>query len=192
MQDRIVLTHGAGSNREAPLLVALDQEFTTLGFTVERLNLAFRQARPSGPPRPGEAAQDRAQLADHLERLRSDGRGRVFLGGHSYGGRQSSMLLAERPELAEGLLLLAYPLHPPGNPAQLRTAHFPDLRVPVLFASGSKDEFGSSGEFRLAMEAIPARKTLNIFLGLRHDLGGGRKGVAALIAAAFQKVILES
>ena len=103
------------------------------------------------------------------------------------------MLLAERPKLADGLLLLAYPLHPPGKPAQLRTAHFPELRVPVLFVSGGKDEFGSEEELRLAMQAIPSRrKTLRIFLGLRHDLGGGRKGVAGLIAAAFQEVILES
>ena len=95
------------------------------------------------------------------------------------------MLLAERPELADALLLLSYPLHPPGKPAQLRTAHFPELRVPVLFASGGKDEFGSEEELRQAMQAIPARQELRIFPSLRHDLGGGRKGVSAEVAAAF-------
>lgn len=185
MQPKLLLTHGAGSNREAPLLVALDAEFTSLGFSVERIDLAFRRNH-TGPPRPADSANDRADLALHLERLRALGEGPLYLGGHSYGGRQGSMLLAENPTLADGLLLLAYPLHPPGKPAQLRTAHFPTLRTPVLFASGGKDEFGTEEELRLAMEAIPAaRKELLVFPKLRHDLGGGRKGVATEIAAAF-------
>ena len=86
------------------------------------------------------------------------------------------MLLAERPELADGLLLLAYPLHPPGTPEQLRTAHLPSLKTPVLFASGGKDEFGTESELTQALDLILARKELKIFPSLRHDLGGGRKG----------------
>ena len=86
--------------------------------------------------------------------------GRVFLGGHSYGGRQSTMLAAEEPGLVDGLLLLSYPLHPPGKPAQLRTAHFPALRTPAVFIHGTKDEFGSIEEMRAALELIPAHVEL--------------------------------
>ena len=186
----ILLTHGAGSNRNAPLLVALEAEFTALGFTVERVDLAFRSSGRSGPPRPADQAQDRAGLAEHLVRLKATGK--VYLGGHSYGGRQGSMLLAERPELADGLLLLAYPLHPPGKPEQLRTAHLPSLKTPVLLVSGGKDEFGTESELSQALDLIPARKEFKIFPALRHDLGAGRKGVAAEIAAAFDRFILKA
>ena len=63
--------------------------------------------------------------------------GHVFAGGHSYGGRQTAMAAAERPELADGLVLLSYPLHPPGKPEQTRTAFFPEWRTPALFVHGS-------------------------------------------------------
>ncbi len=186
----ILLTHGAGSNRNAPLLVALETEFEALGFAVERVDLAFRLSGRGGPPRPADQAQDRTGLAEHLERLRPTGK--VYLGGHSYGGRQGSMLLAERPELANGLLLLSYPLHPPGKPEQLRTAHLPSLKTPVLFASGGKDGFGTESELTQALDLVPARKELKIFPALRHDLGGGRKGVATEIASDFDRFILEA
>jgi uncharacterized protein len=187
----ILLTHGAGSNRNAPLLVALETEFLKLGFAVERVDLKFRLSGRSGPPRPADQAQDREGLAEHLKRLRASD-SKVYLGGHSYGGRQGSMLLAERPELADGLLLLAYPLHPPGKPEQLRTAHLPSLQTPVLLVSGGKDEFGTESELAEAARIIPGRKQLKIFPALKHDLGGGRKGVAAEIAEAFHRFILET
>lgn len=82
-------------------------------------------------------------------------RGRVFLGGHSYGGRQASMLAAAEPSLVPGLLLLSYPLHPPRQPAQLRTAHFPGLRTPALFVHGTRDPFGSPAEMEAALSLIP-------------------------------------
>ena len=76
---------------------------------------------------------------------------RVGLGGHSYGGRQASMLAADEPGLARSLLLLAYPLHPPNRPAELRVAHFPRLHTPALFVHGTTDPFGSVAELRRAL-----------------------------------------
>src|SRR5579864_426243 len=111
--DGFVLTHGAGSNATAPLLVALAEAFAGAGFTVLRCDLPYRQSRPYGPPGPGDAARDRAGLKNAVAAMKKTISGRVFLAGHSYGGRQSSMLCAEEPELAAGLLLLSYPLHPP-------------------------------------------------------------------------------
>src|SRR6266478_2202291 len=128
----LVLTHGAGSNCGAPLLVAVGEAFAGAGFLVLRCDLPFRQVRPHGPPA-GNGAQDRAGLQRAAQVLREFAPDRVFLGGHSYGGRQASMLAAEDPAVARALLLLSYPLHPPEKPHQLRTAHLPKLRIPALF-----------------------------------------------------------
>ena len=95
-------------------------------MTVLRCNLPFRQTRPFGPPGPSDAARDRAGLKHAIIATKEIAGGRIFLGGHSYGGRQSSMLCAEEPALVAGLLLLSYPLHPPRKPEQQRTQHLPD------------------------------------------------------------------
>ncbi|MES1260901.1 MAG: alpha/beta family hydrolase, partial [Acidobacteriota bacterium] len=91
------------------------------------------------------------------------------------------MLAAEEPGLVEGLLLLSYPLHPPGKPGQLRTAHFPALRTPAVFVHGTKDEFGSLDEMKVALPSIPALVQLVAVEGVGHDLGKGRKDLAAAI-----------
>jgi predicted alpha/beta-hydrolase family hydrolase len=80
----------------------------------------------------------------------------MFLGGQSYGGRQASLLAAAEHKLVDGLLLLSYPLHPPGRPAQLRTAHFAETRTSALFVHGTSDPFASSSELESAVKLIPA------------------------------------
>jgi predicted alpha/beta-hydrolase family hydrolase len=97
--------------------------------------------------------------------------GGLFLGGHSYGGRQSSMLCAEEPALVLALLLLSYPLHPPRKPEQQRTQHLPDLRTPTLFVQGTRDPFGSIAEMERALKMIPAKTKLLVVEGAGHDLG---------------------
>jgi hypothetical protein len=133
--------------------------------------LPYRQARPFGPPRPGDAARDRLGLKNAVSALRKLASGRIFLGGHSYGGRQASMLCAEEPRLVDGLLLTSYPLHPPGKPDQLRIQHLPKLEVPVLFVEGTHDAFGSIAEIESALKLIPARTALLKVEGAGHDLG---------------------
>jgi predicted alpha/beta-hydrolase family hydrolase len=176
----LVLTHGAGGNSNAPLLIAVDRAFRAAGFEVVRFNLAFRQRRPFGPPSPATAAQDRDSLRGAVAEMRKLVTGPVILGGHSYGGRQATMLAAEEPALADALLLLSYPLHPPNKPDQLRTAHFPALRTPALFVHGTKDPFGTIDEMRAALELIPAKKELLALSGLGHDLAQGRFDVDQL------------
>lgn len=166
----LALTHGAGSNCHAPLLVRLARAFEQAGYLVLRYDLPFRQQRPKGPPFPAGAERDREGVAHAADILRTLSRGQIFLGGHSYGGRQSAMLAASRPEVASALLLLSYPLHPPNKPEQKRTSFFPDLRLPVLFAHGTKDPFGSLEELRDAMALIPARTDLLAVEGAGHDL----------------------
>lgn len=169
--DGLLLTHGAGSNARAPLLVALAETFASVGFAVLRCDLPYRQARPYGPPRPGDAVRDRQGLVNALSAIKKLAPERVFLGGHSYGGRQASMLSAEQPELVEGLLLCSYPLHPPGKPDRLRTQHLPAVEIPVLFVHGTKDPFGTIEELDAARKLIPGKTALLRVEGAGHDLG---------------------
>jgi len=183
----LILAHGAGGNCNAPLLVALAETFCAHGYTVLRCDLPFRQAKPFGPPFPGQAERDRAglrnpvtamrkavasaQTAVQTEPARKNSGGKIFLGGHSYGGRQSTILCADEPDLVDGLLLLSYPLHPPRKPDQLRTAHLPNLRAPSLFVHGTRDPFGSIEEIKKALQLIPAKTGLIEVEGAGHDLG---------------------
>jgi predicted alpha/beta-hydrolase family hydrolase len=168
--EGLVLTHGAGGDCESPLLKALAVAFAEAGYLVLRCNLPYRQQRPHGPPFPAQAANDREGLKHAVEALRELASGRVLLGGHSYGGRQSTMLAAEYPGLVSALLLLSYPLHPPRKPEQLRIAHFTDLRTPGLFVHGTRDPFGSIQEMRDALRPIPAHTGLVEVDGAGHAL----------------------
>jgi predicted alpha/beta-hydrolase family hydrolase len=184
--DGLVLTHGAGSNAQAPLLIALAETFSAAGFTVLRCDLPYRQTRSFGPPGPADAARDRAGLKNAIAAVRKMVDGRLFLGGHSYGGRQSSMLCAEHPDLVPGLLLLSYPLHPPRKPEQQRTQHLPDLRTPTLFVHGSRDPFGSIAEIEQVLKMIPAKTKLLPIEGAGHDLGfKGKAKKEDLLVAIF-------
>jgi predicted alpha/beta-hydrolase family hydrolase len=187
--DGLVLTHGAGSNANAPLLVAIAEAFAAAGITVQRYDLPFRQKRPHGPPFPASAAQDRAGLESAVASLRTQLTGRIFLGGHSYGGRQATMLCSDNPTVAAGLLLLSYPLHPPQRPEDLRTAHFPKLTTAALFVQGTRDPFGSIEEMQAALELIPGRHMLVALDGAGHDLGGKAKAksVAVTVLDAFRR-----
>ena len=173
-RSAIALTHGAGSNCEAPLLKQLAEAFAGAGILALRFDLPYRQARPHGPPFPAQAARDREGIQRAVEALRefSD---HVFLGGHSYGGRQSSLAAAEIPHLADALLLLSYPLHPPRKPEQARTAHFENLHTPALFVHGTRDPFGSIAEMESALKLIPARVELEIIEGAPHGLLGSEE-----------------
>lgn len=168
--DALVLTHGAGANCQSKLLIATSEAFAAAGFTVLRFDLPFRSERPHGPPRPGSAAKDRDGLRRAVEVIREKKYKRIFLGGHSYGGRQATMLASEERDLAAGLLLLSYPLHLPNKPEQLRTAHFPKLKTPALFVHGTRDPFGTLAEMKSALKLIPARHQLLEVEGAGHDL----------------------
>jgi predicted alpha/beta-hydrolase family hydrolase len=168
--DAIALTHGAGSNCHAQLLARLARSFADAGLVVLRYDLPFRQQRPKGPPFPAAAARDREGVAQAVDSLRRMATGQILAGGHSYGGRQTAMAAAERPGMADALLLLSYPLHPPNKPGQMRTSFFPDLRTPALFVLGSDDPFGTIEEVSAAVKLIPAATELLPVERAGHDL----------------------
>lgn len=191
----MALFHGAGSNCEAGLMRAVAEAFSKSGVLVFRGDLPFRQERAQGPPR-GGSKHDQEGIRRAAEELRSLAlEAPLFLAGHSYGGRQCSILAAEDPFILEtavsrfmiaALLLLSYPLHPPGNASLLRTGHFPALRTPVLFVHGTRDPFGTVEEMQAALIPIPARTELMVIEGAGH---GVRESVATLLPERLSNLI---
>jgi hypothetical protein len=138
--------------------VAIDGAATALGLLVERVDFPYRLAgrRSPDPPRVlvatiGEAASDLAARA-------GVGRERIALGGRSLGGRMCSVAVTEE-QPAAALVLVSYPLHPPGRPERLRDEHFPGIHVPCLFVSGTRDAFASRDELEASTAAIPGPVT---------------------------------
>jgi uncharacterized protein len=166
----IVLTHGAGADCQSKLLVEMSSALAESGFTVLRFDLPFRRERQHGPPSPAGATRDRDGLRRGVLIMRERKNSQVFLGGHSYGGRQATILASEEPELADGLLLLSYPLHPPRKPNQLRTDHFPRLTTPAFFVHGTRDPFGTTDEMKSALALIPGAHAMLEVDGAGHDL----------------------
>ena len=164
----MLLSHGAGGDSRSALMVAVANAFCEAGYCVLRWDLPFRQ-RGGSPGASGE--KDRAGIREAVSVLREQApKVPVYLAGQSYGGRQSSMVAAEDRSMADGLLLLSYPLHPPGNPAKARTEHFSSLQVPALFVHGTRDPFGSIEELQEAIKLIPAKTALKIVQGAGHGV----------------------
>jgi uncharacterized protein len=182
----VAITHGAGSNHDAALLQKVATALTDARIAVLRYDLPYRLMRPVGPPPPGSATRDRDGIRLAAEWLRGELGVAVYGAGHSYGGRQTTMLAAESADVFAGLMLLSYPLHPPKKREQLRTEHFPNLRTPSQFVHGSRDPFGLPEEMQDALKGIPARNELSIFEGQGHDLKGVKgESIAAVFRSFF-------
>jgi predicted alpha/beta-hydrolase family hydrolase len=188
----VVLTHGAGGSRESPLLRQLCCEWARRGWLAVRYNLPYRRRRPTGPPS-GSAAGDRAGIVEAITVCRGLADGPLIAGGHSYGGRQTSMVVAEGPGASEVpvdlLTLFSYPVHPPGKPERARTEHLPDITVPTVFTHGTSDPFGTLDEIRAAAGRISAPTEIVEITGARHDLGSKTLDVAALAVDAALRLL---
>lgn len=186
-QGVVVLTHGAGGNRDAPLLQQVCDEWARRGWLAVRYNLPYRRRRPTGPPS-GSAAADRAGIVEAVTLCRGLADGPLIAGGHSYGGRQTSMVVAEQQDgtapTVDVLTLFSYPVHPPGKPERLRVEHLPDIAVPTVFTHGTSDPFGTPAEVADAAARIPASTALVEITGARHDLRSRTLNVAALAVDA--------
>jgi len=176
----LVLTPGAGAGRDQPALVAIEQAATQLGMAVERVEFPGRAAGKRRPDPPDVCIRTvrnaASELADRLQVPTT----RVAIGGRSMGGRICSMAVAEGLEVA-ALVLVSYPLHPPGRPDRRRTAHFPDLDLPCLFVSGRRDAFGTPAELEQETAAIPGAVTL-VFMDGDHSLRKRDSEVADIVA----------
>ncbi|MGB7438309.1 MAG: alpha/beta fold hydrolase, partial [Candidatus Acidiferrum sp.] len=177
-----------GANCQSQLLMGMANALAASGFAILRFDLPFRQARPHGPPFPAAAERDRDGIRRAVEAIRTKATGRVFVGGHSYGGRQATILASEEPGLVDGLLLLSYPLHPPRKPEQLRTSHFPKLTTPAFFVHGTRDPFGTITEMNSALQLIPGPHALFEIPSAGHELLPKRDGSEMLadVVRGFQ------
>jgi uncharacterized protein len=188
----VVLTHGAGGSRESVLLQKVCDEWARRGWLAVRYNLPYRRRRPKGPPS-GSAATDRAGIVEAIAACRDLADGPLLAGGHSYGGRLTSMVVADCVEsaaqLVDQLTLFSYPVHPPGKPERARTEHLPDIPVPTVFTHGTSDPFGTIDEVRAAAALIPAPTEIVEITGARHDLGSKNLDVPALAVDAALRLL---
>jgi len=178
----VLLTHGAGGNRESPMLIRLCDEWAARGWLAVRYDLPFRRRRPKGPPS-GSAASDQAGVGEAVALARSLTTGPVLVGGHSYGGRMTSTAVADGLAV-DALTLFSYPLHPPGKPERARTEHLPRITVPTVFTHGTSDPFGTIDEIRSAAALIAGPTEVVEVTGARHDLGSKTLNVPALAVDA--------
>jgi predicted alpha/beta-hydrolase family hydrolase len=178
----VLLTHGAGGSRESPMLVKICDQWAGRGWLAVRFNLPYRRRRPKGPPS-GSAAADQAGIVEAVALARSLTDGPVLAGGHSYGGRMTSMAVADGL-VVDGLTLFSYPLHPPGRPERARTEHLPRITTPTVFTHGTSDPFGTIDELRAAAALISAPTEVVEVTGARHDLGSKTLDVPALAVDA--------
>jgi predicted alpha/beta-hydrolase family hydrolase len=184
----VVLTHGAGGSRDSALLKKICDEWARRGWLAVRYNLPYRRRRPKGPPS-GSAATDQAGVVEAIELVRAMAGGPVVAGGHSYGGRMTSMVVADGATALDALTLFSYPLHPPGKPEKARTEHLPRIEVPTVFTHGTSDPFGSIDELRAAAALIPAPTDVVEITGARHDLGSKSLDVPVLAVDAALRLL---
>lgn len=181
-QGAVLLTHGAGGSRDSPLLIRICDEWAGRSWLAIRFNLPYRRRRPKGPPS-GSATADQAGIVEAVEMARTLVDGPVLAGGHSYGGRMTSMAVADGLAV-DVLTLFSYPLHPPGKPERARTEHLPRIGTPTVFTHGTSDPFGTIDELRAAAALVSAPSEVVEVTGARHDLTSKTLDVPTLAVEA--------
>ncbi len=176
----LLLAPGASAGRDQPALVAMDDALAPEGVAVERMDFPYRRAGRRSPDRPAVLVATVREEAARLAERSGLPPERILLGGRSMGGRVCSMAAAEGLACL-GLVLVSYPLHPPGKPERQRAEHFPALDAPCLFVSGSRDAFATPAELEAATAAIPGRVTLVVLDGGDHGLRGKDAAVAEVV-----------
>jgi predicted alpha/beta-hydrolase family hydrolase len=177
----LVITPGASAGRDHRGLVAVDDALTARGIAVERVEFPGQAAGKRRPDPPAVCLETVRGAAFDLARRLDVPIDRIALGGRSFGGRMCSMAVAEGLD-AGALILISYPLHPPGRPDRLRSDHFPALHVPCLFVSGRRDAFATLEELERASAAIPGPVTL-VSVDGDHSLRKREEDVAEIVAS---------
>jgi predicted alpha/beta-hydrolase family hydrolase len=162
-----VCAHGAGGHRDDRGMVRVSRALRLAGFDTVRFNFLYRER---GSRRPDDMARLQACVDAVVSRTRAELTPRILvIGGRSMGGRAASMLAAANPGVCDGLLLLAYPLHPAGQPQRLRDAHLPELRVPVLCFNGTRDPLCRRDLMDTALRGVPVPCRMHWLEGADHS-----------------------
>jgi len=185
----LVLAHGAGAGHRHPFMVAVATGVASRGVDVVTFNFAYMERKRRIPDR-GPTLENCFRAVVGATRVRFELAGlRLFIGGKSMGGRIATHLAAEGMDDLVGVVALGYPLHPPGKPDQLRSAHLARMSVPVLVVQGERDAFGTPSELEPIVVRMPVPVTLHVVTGADHSLavkgrprGEVLEGVAEVVA----------
>jgi uncharacterized protein len=165
----LILAHGAGSNQATPFVVRFASALAARGIDAVTFNFLYSEQRKRAPDR-----NDKLELCWRkvIEAFRAGAFGNhtnaPYIGGRSMGGRIASQVVAAGGVDVAGLVLLGYPLHPPGQPDKLRSKHLPAIRVPMLIVQGSRDAFGTPDELRPFLDQLTVPVELRVVEGGDH------------------------
>jgi predicted alpha/beta-hydrolase family hydrolase len=175
----LILGHGAGAGQQSPWMVTFSRTLSALGLDIITFNFLYTETRRRLPDRrPLLESCYRAVIEVSRQEVAS-ARQCLAIGGKSMGGRIATQVAAADPELQiHGLVLLGYPLHPPGRPAERRDAHLPAVGRPMLFVQGSRDAFGTPGELAPVLAPLTPPATLHVVDGGDHSFKVGSKDPA--------------
>ena len=180
----LVLAHGAGAGQKSAWMVKAARALADRRITVATFDFPYMAA--------GKSVPDKAPVLEDAWRqalaaaVADPAHKRVFIGGKSMGGRIATHIAAQGAQGIAGVVLLGYPLHPPGRPEKRRDAHLPQIQEPVFFVQGAADTFGTSAEIRALLPRMQ-NATLHVIDGGDHSFKV--KGGAAKVAAAFDEAI---
>jgi predicted alpha/beta-hydrolase family hydrolase len=180
----LVLGHGAGAPQNHPWMVSMARAIAQRGIEVVTFNFLYAEARRRAPDR-NDVLEATWRAA--IDAVRARGDARLFIGGKSMGGRIATQVAAHEDVDVAGLVLLGYPLHPPGQPKKLRTAHLPKVRAPMLCVQGSRDAFGTPEELAPYVEGLARGTRLFVVEGGDHSLATSR-GKGADLTATMARV----
>jgi predicted alpha/beta-hydrolase family hydrolase len=191
----LVLAHGAGAGQQHPFMTAMASQLAARGIDVVTFDFDYMRERRKVPDKAPVLEACFGRVADWATSQPEFSGHRLFIGGKSMGGRMATHLAAAGfvgrggagPGLA-GVVALGYPLHPPGKPLQLRTAHLPAIRTPLLIVQGSRDTFGTPDELRPVIDGMTAPVTLHVVAGGDHSFTVSRSPKDAVLTAVADVV----
>jgi predicted alpha/beta-hydrolase family hydrolase len=188
IEATLIIAHGAGAGQHSPFMIAFAEALAARGIDAVTFNFLYTEQKRGMPDKPAVLEACYLAAIDATRREISSARHALFIGGKSMGGRIATQVAAGDATLPlTGLVLLGYPLHPPGKPEKRRDAHLPDVKRPMLFVQGSRDTFGTPGELSPILEALSPRPELQVVEGGDHSFKVSRAGQGGQ-AAVFEQI----
>jgi predicted alpha/beta-hydrolase family hydrolase len=177
IEAALMIAHGAGAGQHSPFIVTFATAIAARGIDVVTFNFLYTEQKRGMPDKPAVLEACYLAAIDATRREVASARRALFIGGKSMGGRIATQVAAGDATLPlTGLVLLGYPLHPPGKPEKRRDAHLPDVKRPMLFVQGSRDTFGTPNELTPILERLSPRPELHVVEGGDHSFKVSRAG----------------